>query len=682
MRHLWLMLTTLVFIWISGRWGSVGGDTVLSPQLKIASADRVANQAPVTATLTFTTSATGSLPNPGNITLTYPSDFFASDVQPEIGFTSPSHSNGSSGKTTQNQIIITTTADIDQSTYVIVTIAGLTMGEATNGSSTGITVTTSSDSTASDGSPSGVIVSHAVVATKISPQVAYATSVITITGGNFINNFQCTAKVGSTPSAVNETTVCQYVNSTTIVAVIHSSTESSALPGTASSVEITFADSGICVTVPGTPLQVVTSPVISSFVPTTGQIFRLVTLLGANFISSSDGGNCASFVGGLSAISCYIVSGTELEIVLGSSVASNNASIQVIFNEGGAMAEAFKEGFIVSPTLYNCTANGPNSASTLIHIIGAGYGGSNVSPKIMVGDMNSESISTCENSRWISATTITCRSTNSKPSTQTNIQVTIQQSTSSITKAFSFNAIEIETNQTFEANPSSGSSSATVAGFSFGSAGYSGRARVGRGAASSADMTGGSACEASTWRSSSVVECKASAGMGGGSHGSPAAEGLPVVVTVGLQQGSRTQAWCYDAAVVSSAGGLTNGPSSGCTSATVAGFSFWSWGYSGKARVGRGAVSDMDMTGGTACEVSRWKSNSAVECKLRNWWWRRAQGRLRLWSCSMRRACSRAAVRPPDAFACSLTSAFRGVCGVSLARAGWSGVCVGLRVRG
>ena len=36
----------------------------------------------------------------------------------------------------------------------------------------------------------------------------------------------------------------------------------------------------------------------------------------------------------------------------------------------------------------------------------------------------------------------------------------------------------------------------------------------------------------------------------------------------------------------------------------------------GKARVGRGVVSDMDMTGGTGCEASRWKSNSAVECKL------------------------------------------------------------------
>ena len=128
-------------------------------------------------------------------------------------------------------------------------------------------------------------------------------------------------------------------------------------------------------------------------------------------------------------------------------------------------------------------------------------------------------------------------------------------------------------------------------------------------------MTGGTGCEASRWRSESGVECKLGGGVGGGAPVRQG-QGLPVVVTFGLQQGSRTQAWCYDAAVVSSAGGATNGPSSGCTSATVAGFSFGSWGYSGKARVGRGAVGDMDMTGGTACEASTWRSNSAVECKL------------------------------------------------------------------
>ncbi|OBQ32002.1 MAG: hypothetical protein AN484_28400, partial [Aphanizomenon flos-aquae WA102] len=148
------------------------------------------------------------------------------------------------------------------------------------------------------------------------------------------------------------------------------------------------------------------------------------------------------------------------------------------------------------------------------------------------------------------------------------------------TQAWCYDAAAVSSVGGATNGPSSGCTSATVAGLGFGSWGYSGQARVGRGAAGAMDMTGGTACEASRWRSSSGVECRLSAGVGGGGPMRPG-QGLPVVVTAGLQQGSRTQAWCYDAAAVSSVGGATNGPSSGCTSATVAGLGFGSWGYSG-----------------------------------------------------------------------------------------------------
>jgi hypothetical protein len=75
-------------------------------------------------------------------------------------------------------------------------------------------------------------------------------------------------------------------------------------------------------------------------------------------------------------------------------------------------------------------------------------------------------------------------------------------------------------------------------------------------------MTRGSVCEASKWRSDSGVECKLGGGVGGGAPVRQG-QGLPVVETFGLQQGSQTEAWCYDGAVVSSVGGASNGPSSG-----------------------------------------------------------------------------------------------------------------------
>ena len=174
------------------------------------------------------------------------------------------------------------------------------------------------------------------------------------------------------------------------------------------------------------------------------------------------------------------------------------------------------------------------------------------------------------------------------------VVVTFGLQQGSRTQAWCYDAAVVSSVGGLTNGPSSGCTSATVAGFSFGSWGYSGKARVGRGAASSVDMTGGTACEASSWKSNSAVECKLSAGLGGSTYRVPTREGLPVVVTFGLQQGSRTQAWCYDAAVVSSVGGATNGPSSGCTIATVAGFSFGIWGNSGRTRVGRGAASSFE----------------------------------------------------------------------------------------
>ena len=196
------------------------------------------------------------------------------------------------------------------------------------------------------------------------------------------------------------------------------------------------------------------------------------------------------------------------------------------------------------------------------------------------------------------------------------VVVTIGLQQGSLTQAWCYDGAVVNGVGGASNGPSSGSTSATVAGFSFGSAGLSGRARVGRGAPSSIDMTGGSACEASTWTSSSAVACRLSRGVGGGAP-LRQGHGLPVVVTFGLQQGSQTQAWSYDAAVrVSSVGGASNGPASGCTSATVAGFSFGGHGYSGRVRVGRSAAHSADMTGGSGCEASTWRSSSAVECKL------------------------------------------------------------------
>jgi hypothetical protein len=280
-------------------------------------------------------------------------------------------------------------------------------------------------------------------------------------------------------------------------------------------------------------------------------------------------------------------------------------------------------------------SNGPSSGCVSVTVAGQGLGSRGYSGAARVGrgsasegDMTGGTA--CEASRWLSSSSAVCkvgggvgggarRGPASIQGQGLPVVVSAGLQCGSLTQAWSYDAAEVSAVGAGSNGPSSGCVSVTVAGQGLGSRGYSGAARVGRGSASEGDMTGGTACEASRWLSSSSAVCKVGGGVGGGARRGPASiqgQGLPVVVSAGLQCGSLTQAWSYDAAEVSAVGAGSNGPSSGCVSVTVAGQGLGSRGYSGAARVGRGSASEGDMTGGTACEASRWLSSSSAVCKV------------------------------------------------------------------
>ncbi len=91
-------------------------------------------------------------------------------------------------------------------------------------------------------------------------------------------------------------------------------------------------------------------------------------------------------------------------------------------------------------------------------------------------------------------------------------------------------------------------------------------------------------------------------------------QGLSFVVTFGLQQGSRTQVWCYDADAVSSVGGLTNGPSSGSTSVTVSGLNFGYVGYSPSALLSHSNNLNLWIQSSSECSV--WLSSTVIFFKV------------------------------------------------------------------
>ena len=146
-------------------------DAALSSQVTvvsfaIATADRIAGKTAVSVTLGFI--PTTALPAGGKITLSYPAGFFAPTTTPVVNVAgSTSATSAVPGAT--SIVITTAVTGISANTAFTITLSGLTMGAATDGSVTGITVQSDTDTTASAGVSSGGIFSHSPSQPAFSP---------------------------------------------------------------------------------------------------------------------------------------------------------------------------------------------------------------------------------------------------------------------------------------------------------------------------------------------------------------------------------------------------------------------------------------------------------------------------------------------------------------------------------
>ena len=267
--------------------------------------------------------------------------------------------------------------------------------------------------------------------------------------------------------------------------------------------------------------------------------------------------------------------------------------LRVSVSVGSAVSETANVWAFNQPTVFHSSlfALGPTSGSISVSIIGSGFGTNDQSPRSQLGiglNVNAinATLSSCEESKWSSQSAIHCKmhqGTNHGTNYQSFVIISVESKTKLHPTDSKFNKPSVSEIQKATKTPKTGSCIVTITGISMSTNAYSEAARVGRGAASEGDTTGGTACEASRWTSSSSAVCKAGGGVGGGARGG---QGLPVVVSAGLQSGSLTRAWSYDAAEVSAAGGASNGPSSGSVSVSVAGQGLGSRGCSGAASEG------------------------------------------------------------------------------------------------
>ena len=103
-------------------------------------------------------------------------------------------------------------------------------------------------------------------------------------------------------------------------------------------------------------------------------------------------------------------------------------------------------------------------------------------------------------------------------------------------------------------------------------------------------------------------------GLGGG-FPKTRGRGMPVVLSVGVQPGSITQAFCYNMAVVRAFEGPLNVPTSGASSILVFGSNFGLTGFSSRIREGRGSGTQDEMIGSTVTGSAIWVSDSLLMCK-------------------------------------------------------------------
>eukprot|EP00961_Rhodomonas_salina_P004303 58954-Rhodomonas_salina.1 len=218
--------------------------------------------------------------------------------------------------------------------------------------------------------------------------------------------------------------------------------------------------------------------------------------------------------------------------------------------------------------------NRAGTGSTSVTVLGGGLGQKAYSGMARVGQTG------CEGTAWESETSVRCLDASGVRGTG-RVVMTVGGVASSVSAALSYDAgahgAVIGSN-----GVSTGSVWVSVSGRGLGTDGYS-----------VAGRWGVSGCEASGWVSETAVECMV---------GSGGSRTLRTVMTVGQSRGSMTEGVSVCSPSVSGSVRV-NEAGTGSQSITVVGAGMGASGYSGAGR-----------SGSSACENSRWTSETSMVC--------------------------------------------------------------------
>jgi hypothetical protein len=391
---------------------------------------------------------------------------------------------------------------------------------------------------------------------------------ITIRGRNFgASNLSPTVRLGATQCATS--TWASDIEVTCVTA-----------RGVGAGLGITLEASAVV----GTGLKMFSydAPVVTNIQPVNGPTAQLaqVTISGFNFGLEANAG--IVLLGSTKcAISSYI---SENAMSCSTSAGQGSSTTAGLLLEGVTGQSVGIYTFDAPVLTHTINGNAPATGASLLTVLGINFG-SDQNPVAQVGR------TVCATTVWNSQSSLVCRvpagydsaAIQSTGVIQVDVGYKARMLTSIVASKFSYDSPQI-TLLTAPNTAVSGGGIISILGRNFGSENTSPALRIGQ-----------TDCITSSWRSDSLVTCRASPGIGGKQA---------VFANVGLRKGQSGGAFTFDAPVITISR-TPNAPTAAATVVTFNGMNFGSTPSVVAARVGN-----------TDCATAVWQSASAITCQV------------------------------------------------------------------
>jgi hypothetical protein len=304
-----------------------------------------------------------------------------------------------------------------------------------------------------------------------------------------------------------------------------------------------------------------------------------ITLIGASFGVASDS-QVTKFAGTASSIT-YWTSDSSLAVTAPPGVGSGHSIFFTTRGQWRSLQVAFS---FIPPQLTACAHPNIPARRAIFTLLGHSFGSSDYTAalKVSADDDQLRMGSACENSQWISDSSVACKAASGGGSLVT-VSATVAQQRSSLRPGLTYD-LPLITSSVPHNFAQTGGAFVTMLGLNFAPNDYSTGARMGK-----------TACMSQTWTSDSSLQCKVPVGT----------TAREVALTVFKKMGTSFYVFSYNAPGITHVSSR-NVPSMNKATITLLGSAYGAW--------DTGAV--VGYIGASPCVSTLWTSDSAIRCTV------------------------------------------------------------------